>query len=184
ILFYATDLAHYIGDAHVPLHTSVNYDGQLTNQKGLHALWESMIPEIEIQQYNLHSRHQAQYLDKPEQAVWDCIRHAHLLLTDVFAQETEATRNFTDSTKYRVQNRRGRDVKSYTSEFAKAYSQRLGQTINEQLLASADMIADFWYSSWVDAGRPDLEPMMNRVFTKEDKRAYKKEKKAYKRNEL
>src|SRR5687767_1486680 len=38
ILFYATDLAHYIGDAHVPLHVTVNYDGQLTGQKGLHSL--------------------------------------------------------------------------------------------------------------------------------------------------
>jgi hypothetical protein len=27
ILFYAADLGHYIADAHVPLHTSVNYDG-------------------------------------------------------------------------------------------------------------------------------------------------------------
>src|SRR5215218_1784060 len=26
VLFYAADLAHYLGDANVPLHTSVNYD--------------------------------------------------------------------------------------------------------------------------------------------------------------
>jgi hypothetical protein len=29
ILFYAADLGHYIGDAHVPLHTTLNYDGPL-----------------------------------------------------------------------------------------------------------------------------------------------------------
>jgi len=184
ILFQANDLAHYIGDAHVPLHTSVNYDGQLTNQKGLHSLWESMIPEIEIQQYNLHSRHKAAYLNNPEQSVWDCIRHAHILLKDVFNQEREATKDFVDTTKYRVQIRRGQEVKSYTSEFAKAYSKRLGQTINDQLLASADMIADFWYTCWVDAGRPDLNPLLKAPFTKEDKKSLKTELKAYKRNEL
>src|SRR5688572_18617503 len=48
ILFYAADMGHYIADAHVPLHTSINYDGQLTGQKGLHSLWESVIPEIEL----------------------------------------------------------------------------------------------------------------------------------------
>ncbi|HEY4149284.1 MAG TPA: S1/P1 nuclease, partial [Chitinophagaceae bacterium] len=39
ILFIAADLAHYIGDAHMPLHTSANYDGQFTNQKGIHSFW-------------------------------------------------------------------------------------------------------------------------------------------------
>ena len=54
IFFYAVDLAHYIEDANVPLHTTNNYDGQLTNQKGLHALWESTIPELELSDYNLY----------------------------------------------------------------------------------------------------------------------------------
>ena len=49
ILFYAADISHYIGDANVPLHTTLNYDGQLTNQKGLHSLWESTIPELELE---------------------------------------------------------------------------------------------------------------------------------------
>ena len=49
ILFYAADISHYIADAHVPLHTTLNYDGQLTNQKGLHNLWESTIPELELE---------------------------------------------------------------------------------------------------------------------------------------
>ena len=55
ILFIAADLGHYIGDAHMPLHTSSNYDGQLTNQKGIHALWESRLPELYGKGYNFHS---------------------------------------------------------------------------------------------------------------------------------
>jgi len=42
ILKNASDLGHYVADAHVPLHTSLNYDGQLTGQKGIHAFWESL----------------------------------------------------------------------------------------------------------------------------------------------
>ena len=33
ILKYSAELGHYIGDAHVPLHTTENYNGQLTNRK-------------------------------------------------------------------------------------------------------------------------------------------------------
>lgn len=180
ILFYATDLAHYIGDAHVPLHTSINYDGQLTNQKGLHSLWESVVPEIELNEYNLRSKHKARYLKNPEAAVWNAIRQAHLLLNDVFEQEKEVTKSFTDSTKYRVQMRNGREYKSYTSAFAKAYSARLGNTIQRQLIRSSDLIADFWYTSWLDAGKPDLKT----DWSDEYKANLKKECKAFKKNEL
>jgi len=62
IYFYAADLAHYIGDLHVPLHTTDNHDGQLTGQKGMHALWESTIPELTIQQYMLYNNHKATYI--------------------------------------------------------------------------------------------------------------------------
>jgi hypothetical protein len=39
--FYAAVLAHYISDAHVPLHAVVNYDGQQTGQWGLHSRFET-----------------------------------------------------------------------------------------------------------------------------------------------
>ena len=38
ILFISSELSHYVADTLQPLHTSSNYDGQLTNQKGVHAL--------------------------------------------------------------------------------------------------------------------------------------------------
>lgn len=184
ILFYAIDLGHYISDAHVPLHVSENYDGQLTGQKGLHNLWESMIPEMEIPQYDLRSRHKARYLKHPEEEVWNVIRRSHNLLHDVFAEEKAVTATFTDSTKYRVQMRNGRESKSYTSAFAKAYSARLGKTINEQLISSANMVADFWYTSWVDAGSPDLNKLVQSPEEEKEKKQMKEEQKAFKKNKL
>jgi len=156
IIFYAADLGHYIADAHVPLHTTINYDGQLTDQKGLHSLWESMIPELEISTYNLFTKHKAKYLNKPEETIWKAIRKANVLLPDMLAKEKEVTKQFTKTEKFRVQMRRGKEVKSYTTAFAKAYAASLKNSINVQLLSSAEMIADFWYTSWVDAGKPDL----------------------------
>ena len=34
-------LAHYLADAHQPFHAVMNYDGQLTNQRGIHARFET-----------------------------------------------------------------------------------------------------------------------------------------------
>jgi len=39
----ASDIGHYVGDAHQPLHNTRNYDGQYTNQRGIHARYESVM---------------------------------------------------------------------------------------------------------------------------------------------
>jgi hypothetical protein len=184
ILFYAADLGHYIGDANVPLHTSLNYDGQLTGQRGLHALWENVIPEIEFSQYQLYNAHKAKYLKQPEVAMWEAIRRAHLLLNDLLEKERIITKQFTDSTKYRIQKRNGREVRYYTSAFAKAYAATLAPTINDQLLHSSNLVADFWYTSWVDAGQPELNALLKTSFTKAKKKKIRSERKAFKKGKL
>lgn len=184
ILFYSADLGHYIGDANVPLHTSVNYDGQMTNQKGLHALWESTIPEIELDQYSLKSRRKANYLDHPEEAIWDAVRRAHMLLDNVFNDEKEASVGLPDSVKFKTETRRGREVKTFSPAFAKAYSQRLGGEVLSQLMNSANLIADFWYTAWVNAGKPDLSGLFSIPFERIDKKEMKKQEKAFHHGEL
>lgn len=184
ILFYAADLGHYIEDANVPLHTSLNYDGQLTNQKGLHALWESVVPEIMISHYKLSSKHHAKYISNKEKAVWSAVRRSHQLLPDVFAKETEVTKQFTASTKYRIQQRNGKDVKYYSTAFAKAYAAALGTTINDQLIYSANMVADFWYTAWIDAGKPDLSKLPKARLSNQEKEQLKKELSSFKKNTL
>lgn len=182
ILFYAADLGHYIGDANVPLHTTLNYDGQLTNQHGLHSLWESMIPELEMETYKLFNSHKAQYLRNPMREVLKAMQRAHLLVPVMLEKERTVTLSFTDSTKYRYQMRNGKQSRSYTSGFAKAYAEQLKPTINQQLLHSASMIADFWYTAWVDAGKPDLSNLYQSSAEKQTKFAAEME--AYKNNRL
>lgn len=184
ILFYAADLGHYIEDANVPLHTSLNHDGQLTNQRGLHALWESVVPEVEISSYNLHAKHKATYLKQPELAIWTAVRRAHGLLPELFAKEKEVSKGFTDSTKYKMVFKYGKNLRYYTDAFAAAYGKSLKPTVNDQLINSANLVADFWYTAWVDAGKPDLDKLIAGGWNKADKKAYKKEYKSYKRNQL
>jgi hypothetical protein len=183
ILFYAADLGHYIGDANVPLHTTVNYDGQLTDQKGLHSLWESMIPEIEIGNYRLSSAHKATYLKNPAVSIWEAVRQAASLVPALLEKEKEVSKQFTEEQKFRIQIRRGKESKYYTSAFAKAYAEALHPSINEQLLHSADLLADFWYTAWVDAGKPDLKPLLKDWSAMQDQQL-EKELEAFHNNKL
>ena len=156
ILFYAADLGHYVGDLHVPLHITNNYDGQLSGQKGMHSLWESFIPSLRIDQYQLYNPHKAKYLKNPEAALWSDIRKAYALLPEMFAKEIEVSKSFTPEQKYKMQMYYGKNTRMYTKEFAEAYADALGGTINNQLVASANMLSDFWYTAWVNAGKPSF----------------------------
>jgi hypothetical protein len=182
IIFYADDLAHYIEDANVPLHTTTNYDGQLSNQKGLHALWESVIPELELSNYDLYEKHRATYVKDKGAAIWQAIQQAHALLPQMFEKEKEVAKNFAGDSKYVEKMYYGRKTKVYTDAFAKQYAVALGSTINDQLINSANMVSDFWYSAWLDAGKPNLKSLNQ--FNKKDKRRLRKELKSYKKNNL
>lgn len=46
------------------------------------------------------------------------------------------------------------------------------------------MVADFWYSSWIDAGKPDLENLLSPPFTKSDKKEMEAAELAFKKNKL
>jgi len=40
-MLFAADLGHYVGDMHMPLHITMNFNGQLTGQTGVHSRYES-----------------------------------------------------------------------------------------------------------------------------------------------
>ena len=75
----AADLGHYVGDAHVPLHTTSNYNGQKTGQKGIHAFWESRIPELSGGQYS-NFVPTVNYIDDPQSFIWEAVLESHRLL--------------------------------------------------------------------------------------------------------
>ena len=76
ILKLSAETAHYIGDAHVPLHTSSNHNGQFTNQHGIHGFWESRVPEIFAEQnWDLFSD-RAMYLKNPLDFTWNRVNES------------------------------------------------------------------------------------------------------------
>ena len=182
ILYYAADLGHYISDAHVPLHTTINYDGQLSNQRGLHSLWESTVPEMNLESYNLYQDHKAHYLKDPLAVIWTKLGESNVMLKRVLSDEISASEGFTDDRKFKRSERFGAIRKNYSGEFAKAYALKLENTVNNRMLEAVKTVSDFWFTAWMDAGCPNLSDLL--VISDEDKNKLKSEKKIWKNNEL
>lgn len=156
ILRLSADLGHYLGDLNVPLHTTKNYNGQLTGQEGIHGFWESRIPELMAKDYSLWVG-KAEYVEKPQLAIWDAVENAHTQVDSVLRIERELTKDFPEDQKYSYEERNGLTVRVYSRDFTEAYALALDNQIERQMKRSIKMIADFWYTAWINAGQPDLE---------------------------
>ena len=87
ILHISGELGHYISDAHVPLHTTLNYNGQRSGQHGIHGLWESTIPELEFEQYDYWIDEELSYWENPLEKIWSIIpvSYTHLTLPTIYS---------------------------------------------------------------------------------------------------
>lgn len=159
ILKYSADIGHYIGDAHVPLHTTHNYNGQLTNQKGIHGLWESRLVELFSEEYNYFVG-KASYISNIHKETWKILKESHLALDSVFKFEAEiSAENLVP--KYSFEQRGTTTLKVYSREFSQAYHKRLNKMVERRLTAAIHMTGSIWYTAWVDAGQPDLSILIN-----------------------
>ncbi|MFN3999350.1 zinc dependent phospholipase C family protein [Algoriphagus sp.] len=158
ILRLSADLGHYLGDLNVPLHTTKNYNGQLTGQEGIHGFWESRIPELMAKDYSLWVG-KAEYVEKPQLAIWDAVENAHNQVDSVLRIERELTQSFPEDQKFSYEERNGLTVRVYSRDFTEAYAQALDRQVERQMKRSIKMIADFWYTAWINAGQPDLSTL-------------------------
>jgi hypothetical protein len=156
ILRISADLGHYIADANVPLHTTHNYNGQLTNQLGIHGFWESRLVELYSQNYDLFIG-PAQYEQNVAKRSWDAVLKAHAALDSVLIFEKQLTLNTPEDKKYTVEERNGMTIRNYSRDFSKEYHKMLDNQVERQMKSSVRMIADIWFTAWVDAGQPDLK---------------------------
>lgn len=161
ILKYSADIGHYIGDAHVPLHTTENYNGQMTNQKGIHGLWESRLVELNAEDYDYFVG-KAVYIDNIEEFVWQRVKESHLLVDSVLRIEKELTEEFDPDAKYSFEKRGNTTVQVYSFEFSQEYHKRMNDMVERRLRKAILAVGSIWYTAWVDAGQPDLTELQNK----------------------
>lgn len=155
IIRYSADLGHYIADAHVPLHTTSNYNGQQTDQIGIHAFWETRIPEMFFKEYNLYIG-PARYIDNPLKEAWKIVKSSNSLVDSVLSIEKSLAQHYrpAEIKSYIVRN--NQLTLTYSDPYTIAYNSALNGMVERRFKAAIHAVASFWYSAWIDAGQPKL----------------------------
>ena len=159
ILRYAADIGHYLADAHVPLHTTENYNGQLTNQLGIHAFWESRLPELFADDEYDFWVGKAEYIQDKRNYFWNIVLESHSAVDSVLAIEKELSQQFPPDQQYCTEWRGNSPVKVPCEAYSRAYHQRLGGMVERRMRAAILAVSSAWYTAWKDAGQPDLRPL-------------------------
>ena len=123
ILRISSELGHYVADAHVPLHTTSNHNGQKTDQHGIHGLWESRLPELFSNDYDFFVG-RAVYINDVQSAMWDVVKASHACIDSVLRFEKELS-NRELSRKYSFETRAKQTVKVYSFRYSKMYHNML-----------------------------------------------------------
>jgi predicted AlkP superfamily pyrophosphatase or phosphodiesterase len=150
VLERAGTLCHFVADAHVPLHATDNYDGQLSGQRGLHSRWESDL--VERNRLPLEAAvapAAALRLEDPVGLAFAVLRDSYLHSLQVLAADRESVT--------------GRDLAEtpeddrYDDEYYTRMATRESARVAARLAASASATGSLWQSAWEEAGRPDLD---------------------------
>lgn len=182
ILSVSADIGHYIADAHVPLHTTENYNGQLTDQYGIHAFWESRIPELSAESYD-HLVGRAVYIDRPLDRAWEAVYDSHMLLDSVLGIEKRLSMTYPEDRKYVFEDRGRSGMRTYSREFTLAYEDAMMGMVEARMNASIITVGSMWYSAWVVAGQPDLDRFEQKGVSDSLKAVLKAEAELYRENQ-
>lgn len=156
IIYLSADLGHYIADANVPLHTTLNYDGQLTDQHGIHAFWESRLPELFHFEYNFIVP-KTKYIPNVLSQIWETIEQSHNAKDTVLLFEKKLRETFDSDKVYSFEEKAGKSSKVYSKEYSKAYHKLMNGLVERQMRKSIHLTSSVWFSAWVDAGQPNMD---------------------------
>jgi len=183
ILHLSADLGHYVGDANVPLHTTENYNGQMTNQKGIHGFWESRLPELMHEEYDYFVG-RAAYIDKPLERAWNIVKSSFAAKDSVLLFEAKLNETYPSDQKYTMENRGNTLMKVYSEGYSRMYDKMLDGMVEKRLRQSIISVGSFWYTAWVNAGKPDLSRLGGKQLTAEERKKIEEEEKEWKKEKI
>jgi zinc dependent phospholipase C len=139
ITFFSAVIGHYVADANVPLHSVLNYDGQLTGQHGVHYRWES---DLFIRYQNQLSLNPGRLksIQNERDFIFDTLLESFQLAPAVLAADKEAVGN--------------QDV--YDDRYFEALFAKTKPILEKRLSDAITAVASVITSAWAQAGRPAL----------------------------
>jgi len=143
VAFSTAILGHYLADAHVPLHTTLDHDGKTTDQTGIHSRWESSLVERYLDASTLtapSAKADPAILERP----WEWLRAAHALVPRLLEDDRAADRTSPS----------GRRGKARTPAYWVIFWDQQGPVVKQQLQSAGQHLGDAILSAWVAAGKP------------------------------
>lgn len=135
----AAVLASYVADAHDPLSTTQNYDGQLTDQPGLSIRFGSSLFD-RYANFFVFRAGEAGKVDDPTAYAFTMVLEANTWVDRILWADWLARGGLSD----------------YTDEYFDRFYTQIGPTAMQELNAAAHDAGSYWYSAWLNAGQPAL----------------------------
>jgi len=144
-IYLAAVLAHYVADAHQPFHAVLNYDGQLTNQRGIHARFED----------GLAVRYAARLTYTPaaprpnletRDAMFEALASGALLVDGLLAADRRAAEGRTE----------------YDDGYYEAFFNAVQPVLERRTSEAITAVAGIILGAWEQAGKPDLTKSLPR----------------------
>lgn len=139
-VLFAADLGHYVADGHMPLHITRNYNGQYTNNYGIHSRYESTMINSYINQIN-YPGDSISTIPDVNRYIFDYLYHSYTFVDSVLAADNHATGVAGNTTSYTYKQALWEKSKSFTVPLFSRASHALAELIR---------------SAWVEAGKPDM----------------------------
>ena len=133
-------LAHYIEDIHMPLHVVKNYNGQLTNQHGVHQRFEDDMVDAYAEQIHLLPKMASEIAD-PLDAAFDIVLDSYVYADNLLHADRRA--------------KLGEDT--YGTSYLEKLFRFSGWIAIQRMSDAATATASYWYTAWLRAGKPELK---------------------------
>ena len=140
VILFAPVLCHYIQDSHQPLHATINYNGQLTGNDGIHSRFESDLIERFESRLSIVPPAPTP-VRNPRDFAFDTLLASYQLVDQILKADTAAAA--------------GKDVydDDYFEKFFVSVRPILEKRLSESIAASAGVII----GAWEAAGKPALK---------------------------
>jgi hypothetical protein len=138
-VLFAAMMSHYIQDAHQPLHASVNYDGELTGNDGIHSRFENTLFERFQSRLTIRPAAPTPILNARD-AAFDALLSSYTLVGAILKADDEA--------------KAGKDT--YDDEYFEQLFTKVRAILEQRLGEAMTATAGLIMGAWEQAGKPAL----------------------------
>ena len=129
----------------------------MTQQDGIHAFWESRLPELfAVKEYNFFVG-KAEYIEDVQSYFWEVILQSHRDLEKVLSIEKEIQQTFKKDQQFCWDLRLDATQFIQCEAYAKAYHEALDGMVERTMRGAIKALCNIWYTCWIDAGQPKLQ---------------------------